>query len=103
MSVDEYIAAINLTNYTLSTLHKYFANHTYADKYLNTDLEFVVMLLKGFMNNFETVTVEQVKKALQYMKLCISADTEVAYTYSRQFYDEYYELLSRVLGHVHYT
>ncbi len=36
------------------------------------------------------------------MKQCISADTEVVYTFSRQFYDEYFELLSRVLGRLHY-
>jgi len=36
------------------------------------------------------------------MKKCIEAHTEVVYTFSKFFYDDFYELMSRIIGRVHY-
>ena len=60
------------------------------------------MLLKGLVKNYETVTIEQILRALTLMKRCIEAHTEVVYTYSLYFYDDFIELMSRVLGKLRY-
>lgn len=57
----------NLTSEVFDYLDYYFMNYTYTDKYLNTDLEFVVMLMKGLVQNYETVTPDQVLKGLNYI------------------------------------
>ena len=49
MLVDEYQVALELTNHTINMLDGFFINHTYADKFFNGDLEFIVMLLRGFL------------------------------------------------------
>ena len=36
------------------------------------------------------------------MKKSIFAHTEVVYTYSKYFYDDFIELMSRILGYIHY-
>ena len=56
VKVDEYVITKNLTGEVIEYLDYYFINHTYADLYLNTDLEFLVMLLKGLVKNYETIS-----------------------------------------------
>ena len=104
MTIDELVIAGNLTNTTINLLDQYFLNHTYNDTFLNTDLEFVVQIMKGALNSFDTITVDNINKGLTYMKACIAAHTEVVYTYSQDFQkdhltvDDFFEVMSMILG-----
>lgn len=98
MLVDEYEVARELTNYTINLLDNYFINHTYSDKFFNGDLEFLVMLLRGFLQNYETISIDNIRKALTYMHKTIFAHTEVVYTYEKSFYDDFFYVMDKLLG-----
>lgn len=102
MSIDEFVYSKKLVNSSFPFLDYYFQNHTYPDKYTNGDLEYLVMYMKGMIKNFETITIDHIKTGLTYMKSCIDAHIEVVYTFSKVFYDDFFELMSRILGKFHY-
>ena len=54
-TVNEYVAAFELTSVTMDQLDWYFQNHSASDNYLNTDLEFTVMIMRGLSKNYETI------------------------------------------------
>jgi hypothetical protein len=82
---------------------KYFENHVDIDLYLNTDLEYLVFVIRGFLKSFETFTsFIPLTIALRYVKTTIDAHFEVVNTYTRAFYDDFYEVMSRIMGLIHF-
>ena len=86
----------------MNTLDNYFINHTYNDKYINGDLEFIVMLMRGLLKNYESISLDNIRTGLKYMNRSIYAHIEVVYTYNKAFYDDFYEVLDRILGKLHF-
>ena len=77
-------------------------NHTISDHYTSGDLEYLVMVMKGLTSSFETVKLDNIKLGLTYIKKCIDAHFEVVNTFTKVFYDDYFILMSRILGRLHY-
>ena len=82
---------------------KYFENHVDIELYLNTDLEYQIFVIRGFLKSFETFnSFESLKNAMRYVKICIDAHLEVVNTFTRSFYDDFYEVMSRIMGLIHF-
>lgn len=60
------------------------------------------MLLRGFVQSYESVELFQVENGLKWIKKCLDAHFEVANTYTKAFYNDYFETMSRILGLLHY-
>ncbi len=39
---------------------------------------------------------------MRYVKICIDAHLEVVNTFTRSFYDDFYEVMSRIMGLIHF-
>lgn len=48
------------------------------------------------------MTISHINKGLKYMKKCMQAHIEVVYTFNKDFYDDFYTLIDRILGKVQY-
>ena len=82
---------------------RYFENHVDLELYLNTDLEYLVFVIRGFLKSFETFnSFTSLTTAMRYVKICIDAHFEVVNTYTRAFYDDFYEVMSRIMGLIHF-
>lgn len=79
----------------------YFSNHTNEDDYLNTDLEYLVMLLRGFSKSFVTLAPSLLNQTLTYLNITLNAHLEVVITYQKAFYDDFYETISRLYPYLH--
>ena len=64
---------LELTDVTISMLDRYFINHESDFMYTNGDLEFVVMLMRGLLKNYETIHTNHIRKGLYYLHKCIFA------------------------------
>jgi hypothetical protein len=102
MSPDEAGIASTLSKAVLVRVPNFFKNHKIPDQYLNTDLEYLIMTLKGFTKSLETLDPASVLPIVKLMHTTISAHLEVAYTFTRAFYDDFYETLSRLYGWIQY-
>ena len=102
MNPDEAVLASTLSKAVLVRVPSFFTNHKIQDQYLNTDLEYLIMTLKGFTKSFETLDPTSVLPIVELMHTTISAHLEVAYTFTRAFYDDFYETLSRLYGWIQY-
>lgn len=80
----------------------HFKNHTFDEIYFNGDLEFVVFMMRGFLKNYEAVSIDNIRKALTYMKKCIDAHVEVVYTYDKSFYDDFFIVMDRIMGKLYF-
>ena len=78
MSPDEAVIASSLSKAVLTRVPEFFKNHKIQDQYLNTDLEFLTMTLKGFTKSFETLDPTSVLPIVKLMLTTISAHLEVA-------------------------
>ena len=91
-----------ISNVTISSVKSYFKNNTYLDKYLAGDLEYLVMLLRGFLRSFETLSLYSLDVVLSHMHDCLFAHTEVAYSYQYELYSDFYDVMGRILGKLHF-
>jgi hypothetical protein len=82
---------------------RYFENHVDVDLYLNTDLEYLIFVIRGFLKSFETFnSFIPLTNAMRYVKTTIDAHFEVVNTYTRALYDDFYEVMSRIMGLIHF-
>ena len=102
MESDEYEMVIELTNATIDMLDLFFINHTYPEKFYSGDLEFIVEILKGFLSNYEAITIDKIRKALKYMTQCIDAHEEVVYSFEKNFYDNFMLVMDRIIGKLYF-
>jgi len=102
MKPDEVEIATNLTKEVLSRVPDYFKNHKLKDQFLNTDLDYLVFTLKGFTKSFETLDAHLVLPVLTLLQETLSAHLEVSFTFTRAFYEDFYEVLSRLYGWLEY-
>jgi hypothetical protein len=58
--------------------------------------------MRGFLKNYETISLDNIRTGLKYMNRSIKAHIEVVYTYTKAFYDDFYEIMDRILGKLHY-
>jgi hypothetical protein len=91
-----------ITNATIDLLDQYFVGHTYSDLYINGDLEFIVMIMRGFLKSYDSISISNIYKGLYWMKECMSAHIEVIYTFNKDFYDDFFTVMDRTLGKLHY-
>jgi hypothetical protein len=59
------------------------------------------MIMRGFLKNYETVSLDNIRTGLKYMNKSIYAHIEVVYTFTKAFYDDFYEVMDRILGKLH--
>lgn len=45
--------------------------HTYSDLYINGDLEFIVMLMRGFLKSYDTISIQNINTGLYWMQKCM--------------------------------
>ena len=102
MLAEEEGAATELTNATINMLNLHFQNHTQSFDYFSGDLEFIVLLTRGFLNNYETLTSDHVKLIMNKIYTTIFASTEVVYAYESKFYDDYFKVMDELLGKIHF-
>lgn len=70
--------------------------------YMPGDLEYVVMVMRGLLNSYETITMSSLNQALTHMYNCIFAHTEISFAYQFEFFDDFYDVMGRVLGKMHF-
>jgi len=49
------------------------------------ELEFLVMLVRGLLKNYETITIKQINRVLHYINLCINAHIENVYAFNSNY------------------
>ncbi len=102
MTSNELILAKHSVKLVLNIVDLYFTNHTYSDAYKATDLHYLTMVLKGLLNNLEAAHVDDILRILTYTSSCIFAHTHNVYSLDPQFYDYFFDAMSRVLAKIHF-
>ncbi len=102
MQVNEYPLAVNATQMVINVMDLYFLNKTYNDSMTQHDLQYAVMTLKGLLSNFEVITQSQVLHGLKYVEKSIFAHTAVVYTYDSEFYEDFFDMMGRVISKVYF-
>ena len=59
-------------------------------------------MMRGLLGNYETVAIVHIETYLNYTKTCVFAHTEVIYTMTESFHKAFFEVMSRILGRVHF-
>ncbi|CDW83340.1 proprotein convertase subtilisin kexin type partial [Stylonychia lemnae] len=101
LTLEDNHMAKQLTQGIVNSTDIYFQNHTYQDMYRAGDLEYVVMLLKGLLKNYETADLDDVLRMLQHMRNCIYAHSEIVFSFQIEYYDSFYLTMGRIFGKIH--
>jgi hypothetical protein len=67
MTTNEYPLIKNASKLVLEVVDLYFENKTYPDAFTSQDLLYAVMTLKALIKNFETITLGEIEKSMQYI------------------------------------
>lgn len=80
----------------------YFENKTYPDAFTSQDLLYAVMTLKALVKNFETITMAEIQNVMLYIHSAIHAHTQTVYAFDKEFYDDFFDLMGRILAKAHF-
>jgi hypothetical protein len=75
MTIEENSVANQASNLVVDILDHYFENKTFTDSYTSQDLLYTVTILKGLLQNFETLEMAQIDRALSYIHKTIYSHT----------------------------
>jgi hypothetical protein len=59
------------------------------------------MTLKALLKNFETITMGEIEKVMLYIRSGIHAHTQTVYAFDKEFYDDFFDLMGRILAKAH--
>lgn len=102
LSVNEYGLAKDSASLVIQIFDIYFFNHTYIDAFRATDLQYIVMTMKGLLQNLEAIEMRDISKTMNLLHKTIFAHNHTVFSYDVNFYDDFYETMSRILAKAHY-
>ena len=59
------------------------------------------MMIKGLLHNFETIDMADINTVLDFIHAAIHSHTQVVYAFDKEFYEDFFDVMSRILGKAH--
>jgi hypothetical protein len=60
------------------------------------------MTLKALTKNFETISMGEIEKVMHYIHSAIHSHTQIVYAFDKEFYDDFFDLMGRILAKAHF-